>query len=122
MKRYDKPLTLEEIGEVKGEDIDFSDIPELGEDLPLTLEEIGEIKGEDIDFSDIPELGEDFWKNAEVVELDHPAKQDALRRGLSFPERMPNAETREAMRQIATGDGLIRCDGVKGMIAECDDE
>ena len=90
-------------------------------DKPLTLEEIGEVKDEDIDFSDIPELDEDFWENAEAVGSD-PAKQDALCRDLPFPERKPNAETREAMRQIATGDGLIQCDGVKGMIAECDDE
>ena len=90
-------------------------------DKPLTLKEIGEVKDEDIDFSDIPELGEDFWKNAEVVGPDH-AEQVASRRDLPFPERKPNAETREAMRQIATGEGLIQCDGVKGMIAECDGE
>ena len=90
-------------------------------DKPLTLEEIGEVKDEDIDFSDIPELGEDFWQNAEVVEPDH-AEQTAPRSDLPFPARKPNAETLEAMRQIATGEGLIECDGVKGMIAECDDE
>ena len=39
-------------------------------DRPLTLKEIGEVKDEDIDFSDIPELDDDFWKNAEVVEPD----------------------------------------------------
>lgn len=39
-------------------------------DRPLTLKEVGEVKDEDIDFSDIPELDEDFWKNAEVVEPD----------------------------------------------------
>ena len=90
-------------------------------DKPLTLKEIGEVKDEDIDFSDIPELDEDFWKNAEVVEPDH-AKQAASRRDLPLPVRKPNAETLEAMRQIATGEGLIECDGVEGMIAECDDE
>ena len=37
---------------------------------PLTLEEIGEVKDEDIDFSDIPELGDDFWEHAKVVEPD----------------------------------------------------
>ena len=90
-------------------------------DKPLTLKEIGEVKDEDIDFSDIPELDEDFWKNAEVVKPGH-AKRAAARRGLPFPARKPNAETLEAMRQIATRKGLIECDGVKGMIAECDDE
>ena len=90
-------------------------------DKPLTLEEIGEVKDEDIDFSDIPELGEDFWKNAEVVEPDH-AERTAACRDLPFPARKPNAETCAAMREILTGEGLIECDGVKGMIAECDDE
>ena len=39
-------------------------------DKPLTQKEIGEVKDEDIDFSDIPELGDEFWKNAKVVEPD----------------------------------------------------
>lgn len=90
-------------------------------DRPLTPKEIGEVKDEDIDFSDIPELGEDSRKNAEVVEPDKK-EQAALCRDLPFPARKPNAETREAMRQIATGKGLIECDGVQGMIAACDDE
>ena len=37
-------------------------------DRPLTLEELAQVKDEDIDFSDIPELDEAFWKNARVVE------------------------------------------------------
>ena len=47
-------------------------------------------------------------------------RQVSMRRDLPFPARKPNAETREAMRQILTGEGLIECDGVKGMIAECE--
>ena len=39
-------------------------------DRPLTPKEIGEVKDEDIDYSDIPELGDEFWKNAKVVEPD----------------------------------------------------
>ena len=39
-------------------------------DRPLTPKEIGEVKDEDIDFSDIPELDGEFWKNAKVVEPD----------------------------------------------------
>ena len=39
-------------------------------DRPLTPKEVGEVKDEDIDFSDIPELGAEFWKNAKVVEPD----------------------------------------------------
>jgi uncharacterized protein (DUF4415 family) len=34
------------------------------------LEELAAMKDEDIDFSDIPELGEDFWKNAVLVMPD----------------------------------------------------
>jgi uncharacterized protein (DUF4415 family) len=34
----------------------------------LTVQELLEMKDEDIDYSDIPELGEDFWKNARWVE------------------------------------------------------
>lgn len=37
---------------------------------PLTLEELAKLKDEDIDFSDIPELGEAFWKDAMVVYPD----------------------------------------------------
>lgn len=37
-------------------------------DKPLTLEELARVKNEDIDFSDIPELDESFWKNARLVE------------------------------------------------------
>ncbi len=37
-------------------------------DRPLTLEELAQVKDEDIDFSDIPELDEWFWKNARLVE------------------------------------------------------
>ena len=34
---------------------------------PLALEEIGAIKDEDIDFSDTPQLGDDLWKIAKVA-------------------------------------------------------
>lgn len=37
-------------------------------DKPLTLEELAQVKDEDIDFTDIPELDEGFWKNARLVE------------------------------------------------------
>jgi uncharacterized protein (DUF4415 family) len=36
----------------------------------LSLEELAKLSDEDIDFSDIPELGEDFWKNAVLVMPD----------------------------------------------------
>ena len=39
-------------------------------DKPLTPEQIAEVKDEDIDFSDIPELDEEFWDRAELVEPD----------------------------------------------------
>ena len=47
-------------------------------------------------------------------------RQVSLRRDFPFPVRKPNAETRAAMREVLTGEGLIECDGVKGMIAECE--
>ena len=34
------------------------------------LKELAAMKDEDIDYSDIPELGEEFWKNAVVVDPD----------------------------------------------------
>lgn len=34
---------------------------------PLTPEQIAEVKDEDIDFSDIPELDESFWNQAELI-------------------------------------------------------
>ena len=37
-------------------------------DRPLTLEELAQVKDEDIDFSGIPELDEAFWKSARLVE------------------------------------------------------
>ena len=39
-------------------------------DRPLTTEELKNMKDEDIDFSDIPELDEEFWKNAHWVYPD----------------------------------------------------
>ena len=66
-------------------------------DKPLTLKEIGEVKDEDIDFSDIPELGDEFWKNAKVVRAGpdgtgHVAHQALRARFLSgFRERLPDA-------------------------------
>jgi len=39
-------------------------------DRPLTIEELAQIKDEDIDFSDIPELDDTFWNNAIVVHPD----------------------------------------------------
>ena len=92
-------------------------------DRPRAPKEIGAVRDEDIDFGAIPELSEDFRKDAKAVGQDK-RKRAALHRDLPFPERKPNAETLEAMRQVVTGVGLIECDGVQGMIAECerDDE
>jgi uncharacterized protein (DUF4415 family) len=38
-------------------------------DRPLTSAELANLKDEEIDFSEIPELDENFWRNAVVV---HP--------------------------------------------------
>lgn len=37
-------------------------------DRPLTTEELATMSDEDIDYSDIPDMGEDFWKDAKLVE------------------------------------------------------
>ncbi|MEO8884386.1 MAG: BrnA antitoxin family protein [Devosia sp.] len=37
-------------------------------DRELTAEEMAVLPDNEIDFSDIPELGEDFWKNAKLVQ------------------------------------------------------
>ena len=39
-------------------------------DRPLTPDEIDAVEDENIDFSDIPELDEQFWRRAELVEPD----------------------------------------------------
>lgn len=39
-------------------------------DSSISAEEIAAIKAREIDFSDIPELGDEFWKNARLVEPD----------------------------------------------------
>jgi uncharacterized protein (DUF4415 family) len=36
----------------------------------LTIEELAALPDSEIDYSDIPDLGEDFWKNARVVQPD----------------------------------------------------
>ena len=33
----------------------------------MTLEELASVRDEDIDYSDIPELGDEFWKNAKLM-------------------------------------------------------
>ena len=37
---------------------------------PLTAKQLAAVRDEDIDFSDIPELGEEFWEQAELVKPD----------------------------------------------------
>lgn len=37
---------------------------------PLTPKQIAKVEDKDIDFSDIPELGESFWREAKLVEPD----------------------------------------------------
>jgi uncharacterized protein (DUF4415 family) len=39
-------------------------------DKPMTAAEIAAIKDSEIDYSDIPELGDEFWKNARLVQPD----------------------------------------------------
>ena len=44
---------------------------------PMTPEEITALRDEDIDFSDIPPLGENFWKSARIVWPDRSKKQSS---------------------------------------------
>jgi uncharacterized protein (DUF4415 family) len=44
--------------------IDLSNPPPLSEQQKVAIEQLRNIKDEDIDFSDIPELDEKFWANA----------------------------------------------------------
>ena len=39
-------------------------------DKPLSLKELAVRPDSEIDYSDIPELGDEFWKGAELVEPD----------------------------------------------------
>lgn len=48
-------------------------------------------------------------------------RQVALHHGLPFELRIPNAETREAIRQAQAREGLTRYDSVKDLMADFDD-
>lgn len=39
-------------------------------DKELSLEELAQVKDEDIDYSDIPRLDAAFWQNAKLIETD----------------------------------------------------
>ena len=45
---------------------------------PLTRQELAAVEDKDIDFSDIPEMGDDFWDKAKIVH-PHPKKQLTVR-------------------------------------------
>ena len=53
---------------------------------------------------------------AEAIALFY--KQVALCQGLPFPVNIPNAETREAIRQARTKDGLIHFRSVDDLMAD----
>ena len=48
-------------------------------DRELSLEELAAIPDEEIDFSDIPKVGDEFWANATVHWPDQPKKQVTMR-------------------------------------------
>jgi len=48
-------------------------------------------------------------------------KQVSLHHGLPFDVKIPNAATREAIRQAQSKDGLTRYDSVKDLVADADD-
>lgn len=43
---------------------------------PLTRQELAAVEDKDIDFSDIPEMGDDFWDKAKIVHLSQPLALD----------------------------------------------
>ena len=49
-------------------------------------------------------------------------KQVALRQGLPFTVKIPNAETREAIRQARTGEGLTSYSSVEELMADLNDD
>ena len=53
---------------------------------------------------------------AEAITLFY--KQVALCQGLPFAVKVPNAETREAIRQAQTGEGLIHWRSVDDLMAD----
>lgn len=54
---------------------DSTNPPPLTDAMQTELRQLAEMKDEDIDFSDIPPLGEDFWKNAVRGKFYRPAKK-----------------------------------------------
>jgi uncharacterized protein (DUF4415 family) len=54
---------------------DPTDPPPLTDAMQTELKRLAEMKDEDIDFSDIPPLGEDFWKNAVRGKFYRPVKK-----------------------------------------------
>ncbi len=54
--------------------------PPLTETQREELSRLAEMKDEDIDFSDIPRLGEDFWKNAVRGKFFRPNKKQVTLR------------------------------------------
>ena len=49
-------------------------------DRPLTIDEMVNVRDEDIDFSDIPELDEEFWKKATWVMPEQEGTQQVTLR------------------------------------------
>lgn len=49
-------------------------------------------------------------------------RQVALCQGLPFAVRIPNAETREAIRQVRAGEGLTSYGSVEELMADLDDD
>jgi DNA-damage-inducible protein J len=45
-------------------------------------------------------------------------RQVVLHHGLPFDVKIPNAESRKAMREIETGDGLIRSDSAEELFRD----
>lgn len=75
-------------------------------DRPLTQEEMANVKDEDIDFSDIPELGDEFWDNA-VIEVPEQLRSVTLRVRESVVDAF-KAENDDFESRMERGAGILR--------------
>lgn len=88
--------------------VDLDNLPPLTEEQKLEFKKLSEMKEEDIDLSDIPELTDDFWKNSQRGRFYRARKESTTVRmdadilnwlksaGKGYQTRM-NAILREAM-------------------------
>jgi len=103
--------------------IDLQNLPPLTDEQRMRLDALAKMPDSEIDYSDIPALGDDFWKNAVRNPFYKPVKQvttvrvdsDVLlwlkSRGKGYQTRI-NAILRDAMlRSMQRHEGATKVDG-----------